>query len=1008
MRCRCSAFADIASADGQCVTFAVGNDRWCNWMKLVRTVDHGQHNLRVFIREQKVFFVAVKVILPGEELTLALPQTDRKEIIDEHVNYVAVPMDCVSIADVMDNGRTIKREHDANERPVEITLSVPASCFSPAVQPVVQYDPLDLLPQSQPQLLEQNQQPASAPQSSLPVEPIASQLQQLLAAPEPTLRTFQREDSPEYPFSSNFPPFPPTVIMAQTTALPTTVSCEEKAAGVASQSRVYFLRSRKVQRASLAYKAVDTSDCEASDEDFKLSAADSSSSSGSDCCSELETDSTETEEHHAKGRRLRIHTTNETNGGAGKRGRKRRTDGATPKMIRIKRFSALRSMKTQKTTFSASFREAREQQLKAVIAANPFQYSAGEQRLQAYSTAAAMLPADVVSHKKLPIDGRMLQMITESRLRQFTEAESSDRIVKMSAEYVALMKQLVELRGGLRNDERIRKLKVVVKANPYQYSSASERRAAWRAAWQSYLDEEDCSQEAGKSHSDHFSKYVQNHLDDYPKLLDSYDDASADDNQREYMQLMREIAKMAGKNCGDDLDGVTKQKPVNAAGAKKKTTPLIRPHPTKKGYQHDRFFPSYTYRFVCWECSLHFQDENLLKLHKLQHTDSASETAGSRDCPVCDESFSKLPNLFRHILDHGVPAAQITHFIATADPSIMCFAGPTAAPMDVLPQSHDTHDVCFMYSCGVKYCGLRFCTETLCDLHQLGHNVPDDYQGDVVCVACNFRAENARELLKHVGRHGAKLNDRKLCRVGGEFMEHMVEHVQNMHKDQYLKYEACLTLSCDQCEKRFRTPEHIATHKSMTHNRKGARCLVCGTPFASYHGLVVHIKKEHKAGSDFTCFTCQKSYRTYTQLSNHARSHGQILICDVCGAVCPNRKRLAYHQLTHQADYSFKCDLCGKTFKRHCNLNQHKVVVHTDKVRKKRKAQREEMRRKGVVSEYKCPRRRMLYEEFPYKCEECRLGWMLLGNLQQHQRKKHSHSDATVQRSTTQYCSCSS
>ncbi|XP_055334198.1 PR domain zinc finger protein 15-like [Paramacrobiotus metropolitanus] len=72
-----------SSADGQCVTFNLENDRWCNWMKLVRTADHGQHNLRVFIRERKVRFAAVKVILPGEELTLALckQDIDRKEII---------------------------------------------------------------------------------------------------------------------------------------------------------------------------------------------------------------------------------------------------------------------------------------------------------------------------------------------------------------------------------------------------------------------------------------------------------------------------------------------------------------------------------------------------------------------------------------------------------------------------------------------------------------------------------------------------------------------------------------------------------------------------------------------------------------------------------------------------------------------------------------------------------------------------------------------------------------
>ncbi|XP_055334129.1 zinc finger protein 287-like isoform X1 [Paramacrobiotus metropolitanus] len=635
--------------------------------------------------------------------------------------------------------------------------------------------------------------------------------------------------------------------------------------------------------------------------------------------------------------------------------------------------------------------------------------------------------------EKLPVDGQTLRKNTESRLHRFKIAESYNRLSRMTPEHFDLMKELADLsdrgrqdctcdertpesgRGGLRGQKKIRKLRAVIQTNPFQFCSPAERQAAWKAARQSYLDEEGsccCKKQKSRSKPVHLQQYVQIHLDGYPRLLDRYNHDSADDNEREYMGLMQEIAKLAGKDGSGNLDILTEQKngeAIAANGATRKNLPLTRPRPNKKGYQHDKFFPSYTYRFVCWECSVHFKDENLLKLHKLQHAETSGEAAGSHDCPVCDRIFGKLQNLLMHVLDHSVKAAQITHFIPTADPSIMCFASKSAAPMDVLAQSHDGHELCFMYSCGLNNCGLRFCTEAMADLHQLSHNLPDDYQGDTVCAGCNYVAANAGDLLKHVGRHAAKANDRKLCRVCGDFVELMVEHVRSVHKEHYLQYEARLTLFCDQCEKRFRTPIHLATHKACAPEHRSLEvlgCLVCAQQFPSSLLLHAHIKKEHTTG--LTCMICQKSYSKYLNLQQHSKTHKEVHVCNICGAVFRSKYYLVQHEPVHRSDYSFKCDLCDKTFKRSSNLWQHKMIVHTDKVRKQRKAKREEMRRKGVVSKYKCPRQRMRFEEFPYKCEECRLGWMLLGNLQQHQRKKHSQSVASEDTGTSQPVSSSS
>ncbi|XP_055334131.1 uncharacterized protein LOC129585469 isoform X2 [Paramacrobiotus metropolitanus] len=337
----------FSSSDGQCVTFDVENDRWCNWMKFVRAVDHGQHNLCVFIRERKVLFVTVKVILPGEELKLALPQRDWRTIHDTNVQ--CAPMDCVIDGAVdSDDICTAECEGTAEITSLDIPLSLPASCFSASVQPVP-YDPLLLLPQSQPLPLESHEHNLSATQLSL--------------------RPFQREESPEYPFPPALSPRAPPVDAFKENVALQQKKTDEVAERVLSKEfspRVYSFRSRNVQRVSIASNGADAFDGEA-DEDFHVPSDDSLSSSASDGCSEFEAGLAGTAENKAKG------------------------------LLSKRRTGYCRSDK---------FLEARIRQVRAVVAVNPFQYPSGEQRWEAYSAAAALLSADVLSKKSCRSTGR--------------------------------------------------------------------------------------------------------------------------------------------------------------------------------------------------------------------------------------------------------------------------------------------------------------------------------------------------------------------------------------------------------------------------------------------------------------------------------------------------------------------------------------------------------------------------------------------------------------------------
>ncbi|XP_055334244.1 uncharacterized protein LOC129585552 [Paramacrobiotus metropolitanus] len=524
----------FASADGQCVTFDVGNDRWCNWMKLVRTADHGQHNLRVFIREQKILFVAVKVILPGEELTLALSKRDRKEIIDNHVNYVAVSVDCaMSGAAVNQDTSMVKcecedgRVEDVAQQMAEAALILTTCRFSfDGDKLTLAHDQTDVLP------------PHTLP---LPARWEEQSHASLIV---------QRKGSPEFPFPSNFSSAALDTL-PEKAADARKLKIEEKEAASEQfyvSTRVHSLRRRNVVRAGITRYDDDFSDD--NDDDFSLSGVSDSSTTDSECSSEAEGDL--------------------QGGTKKKRGRKARVVGTRVKILPKKTETVMRK-----------------------------------------DTAESVLAAKGCN----------------------SEEPNEPSLVRTKE-------------GTKYHSEKMRRLNLVAKINPFQFSSRKERRAAWTAAWQAYQDDAEVGHRPRKSQKPTFSwkyfrQFVKMQLDNFPQALDRYNEDTASESRRQYIQVMRVIAQQAGKDYADGANGLNVA--VNSHFKSR----------TLENYRPNKWFPSFVYRFVCRECLLHFKDENVLKLHSIQHSGTPSETTDLLDCPACQKSFKKLPSLLCHIIQHG-------------------------------------------------------------------------------------------------------------------------------------------------------------------------------------------------------------------------------------------------------------------------------------------------------------------------------------------------------------------
>ncbi|XP_035989366.1 zinc finger protein 431-like isoform X3 [Fundulus heteroclitus] len=86
-----------------------------------------------------------------------------------------------------------------------------------------------------------------------------------------------------------------------------------------------------------------------------------------------------------------------------------------------------------------------------------------------------------------------------------------------------------------------------------------------------------------------------------------------------------------------------------------------------------------------------------------------------------------------------------------------------------------------------------------------------------------------------------------------------------------------------------------------------------------------------KKGS-FKCDICGRSYKTKYNLKVHFQTHtGEIpFSCETCGKGFFRHDKLKLHLRTHTGERPFSCETCGKTFFQIHHLNKHKKS-HTDK-----------------------------------------------------------------------------
>ena len=146
--------------------------------------------------------------------------------------------------------------------------------------------------------------------------------------------------------------------------------------------------------------------------------------------------------------------------------------------------------------------------------------------------------------------------------------------------------------------------------------------------------------------------------------------------------------------------------------------------------------------------------------------------------------------------------------------------------------------------------------------------------------------------------------------------------------------------SCDHCEYKAKTRQHLTTHIQAIHEGLRIACDMCGYAATSRPNLLRHKQRWHE-GVVYSCDDCGHKSGSSTSLKYHINSvhtRENIFRCNECAYVSFDSGELRKHvKWVHlkSEDKSQKCDECAYICGRKTDMRKHVNRVHLKLFRKK-------------------------------------------------------------------------
>ncbi|EDW92349.1 oocyte zinc finger protein XlCOF28 [Drosophila yakuba] len=272
--------------------------------------------------------------------------------------------------------------------------------------------------------------------------------------------------------------------------------------------------------------------------------------------------------------------------------------------------------------------------------------------------------------------------------------------------------------------------------------------------------------------------------------------------------------------------------------------------------------------FPCPDCERSFPLQQLLEIHRLNHTRSRSF-----QCPQCEKSFFSKYDLAKH------------NFVHTGERPFKC-----------------------------AICSKAFTRKALLHRHERTHtDVPK-----FICVYCEKPFLSRQEMEKHAERHQKKRPFQcGVCTKSFAFKQGLERHE--------VVHSTNLPFPCQHCERSFSTASKLARHLVAHAGKRAYPCKYCHKSYMLSHHLSRHLRM-HTQTSDasFVCSECKVSYSNYNDLLEHSLIHATAsLKCPMCRKQIEDVDSVEGHMEQHKQSERHACEFCDHIFLTQKCLQRH-------------------------------------------------------------------------------------
>ncbi|KAF5281232.1 hypothetical protein FQA39_LY05118 [Lamprigera yunnana] len=365
----------------------------------------------------------------------------------------------------------------------------------------------------------------------------------------------------------------------------------------------------------------------------------------------------------------------------------------------------------------------------------------------------------------------------------------------------------------------------------------------------------------------------------------------------------------------------------------------------------------------------------------------------TKHCNICDESFSTLKDLRKHVkLKHKKHKSKVNTINKLSCQNFKAKDALVGGPLlnDLLNDSLDNTNLVLLNnelnmnaleSDTLNLAVDNLLTENVKELDHFNFEIGESQEQHVcdICLRVFTKLHYLRQHLRiHTGRftcgHCLKIFCRKenlnfhncskketlkrhqCTQCGKCFLlnKHLLRHIYRVHEKKF---------TCQKCSRALYGKKEQEEHNcSETNIEKMFPCTICGKNFVCeaylHKHLIRHRKKNNilssanliceicgfhckskpnlylhqkkHMGQSYVCSTCNKRFIRKDVFQEHILRHSDAkVICTECNKDCKNERTLIVHKHLHNGGNTYKCDKCPRTFSQIANLNTHIDKVHS-------------------------------------------------------------------------------